>query len=175
MKRIFIELKIFNEGLISYNLNHKISSFIYSLLSEDLPEIHNTKKSNFTFSNIMFENFTPQKNGMKLKSNKGVVIISTTNEKIVDVLINNIKYNKNYQLDNFYFNIINIKLDSDKILNDVVCFKTITPICLTKAYIREDGKLRQKFLSPHDDEYKEYFLKNILNKTDRNIVILILK
>lgn len=180
MKRIFIELKLKNIGnkIISFNQNHKISSFIYSLLKTEYPELHDSKiKNKFTFSHLMSNDIKIIKGvGIKLLSESVVLIVSTSDEKMVDCFLNAIDYSETYRIEDVYFTIKKVKLDSDKIDSHTIHFRTITPICLTKSRVIEGKLSGQRFLSPNDEDYLEYLKKNIQEKigVSENMEIYIL-
>jgi CRISPR-associated endoribonuclease Cas6 len=85
--------------------------------------------------------------------------------------MNNIDYNKIYKIDNVVFKIKSIKFDSEKISSNVVGLRTISPICIAKNHINDNGKKIKKFLSPSDNDYNEYFIKNFLGANNIDVFL----
>lgn len=166
MSRVYLNLKFATKrNYVDFNLNHKISSFIYSVISSDYKELHEQGKNKFTFSNIMYESFKVLKNVIQVNSDRAALIISSHDKKFIEDFLKNLDKNKVYVIDNLVFKISDIKVDSTELKNDLVLMKTITPVVIDK----KDEKGKRVYLSPNDSEFKDFFLKNLIKKTETNI------
>lgn len=167
MKRIFLKLEILNSTnlLIPFDLNNKISSWIYSIVGDKMPMLHDSENpKNFCFSNISLSKKEITKNGLMLLSKNAALIVSSTNCDFITHFLESIELNSRrpYQIGDIFFKIVDIKEDSIFPTANTFFMETITPICIN---YKVDKK--HIYINPidHKELYIQQLKKNILSKT----------
>jgi len=170
MKRIHIKIKILNHFnlRLSCDLKYKISSFIYKSLNDD--ELHENKGiKNFTFSDIFFEKYKHEKGVNKILSETAGLIISSSEEGVINKLINKLTSNldKIHQIDKMFFKISAYKEEVCKSDDNLFLCEFMTHSFLSKPNPTEKGK--PIWLNPKDDEYMIYLKKHLDKRFGRPV------
>lgn len=168
MNRISIVLEILNHKdlIVNYNLNWEISSFIYSILKNEYPRLHESKEiKDFCFSNIIFKDAKYESDAIHLTNNSRARLLFSSNDvnKLNSLILGLCDNNKNYSIGNINFKIHSIHPDNNIVIDNEVNFKTETPICVTSE---KDGKTY--YVSLKDDEklFIECLKKNMIHKNN---------
>lgn len=167
MKRIKIFMKIvnYNNLQVKANLNHAIASFFYKNMGDIAKEIHSSKEVKpFTFSKIIFSKFSfTEDNKIKVLNENAFIEFSSTNDDVVNTLLNNLKSDKFYNINNIVFSIRNIIINDNLYHGKVFHIRTDEPICVNTKTVIGD-KTNEVFLSPNDNEFLNVIVNNINRK-----------
>ena len=172
MKRISLVLEILNNDnlIVKYDLNEQISSFIYSLLEKEFPQLHNEKGiKNFCFSNIIFTKSKFEKEGILVTNSKAHLLISSSEKRIIGSIVNSINSDRKvYKIDNIRFKINAVYNDDFLKIDKELNLKTVTPICVIDKNSDCISLLENKEL------FVEFLKKNMIHKNNfinDNIII----
>lgn len=164
MKRISVVLNIVNNDnlVVKYDLNEYISSFVYSQLEYNYPNLHGSKEiKDFCFSNIIFNGAKYERDGVHLSSScKYHLLISSSDSNKIRTIKNAININKNrvYRINNIGFKIDSVNNDDKYRITNCANLKAVTPICITD----KDGSYVS--LIDNEDLFISGLKKNILHK-----------
>lgn len=175
MIKVKITLKILNNfGLtVKPNLNHSISSFIYTHIDEALSKkFHDVSDIKpFTFSKIIFDKylFRPDHN-IDVLSDSAHFIISSINDELIKSFCEHVVYEKFYEIDNIIFTISNIESFTAKVIGEQFHIKMKEPICINCKEII-NNKTNEKYPDPSDPRFINALISNINRKCQSSLVI----
>ena len=168
--------------LIPINYQYAISSFIYNTIATSDNDyskwlhssglISGSKKFKmFTFSKLYLEKSEVtdlyEKKYLKIAGDKAELTISMLSQKTMENFIIGMFENKILKIfdrnveSSFYIN--TVELIPEPAFKDVMTFRTISPIVISKKS-EHNGKISESYLSPEDVDYKKYFSNNLEEK-----------
>lgn len=157
------------EPFLNFNYGYKLRNLIYDIIgdydSELSNKLHNSKEiKNLLISDIFFEKYEIKgENGIKPLSNNMSFVVSSSDNLIIQALINSKMKHIRKLSDTFYFKIDN--LISENFIcseNKIYKPKKQTPILIS---ISENGKV--KYIDPTHKDYKKMFFTNLIKKANK--------
>ncbi|CDF58752.1 CRISPR-associated endoribonuclease Cas6 [Thermobrachium celere] len=167
--RIKLILNSKQEQEININYNYYISSFIYRCLEEIDEElanrIHNRGfKCNeknykmFTFSNLFFENYKIQGEKIFFSGNVNLFISSPVS-KITEYLVKCILFKDEVRIGQAILKPVSISIPPIPQFKERMEFRSISPITMSTALLKEDGRLLKRDLYIKDERFIENIKK----------------
>lgn len=154
------------DGIIPYNYNYYIGSFIYSSIekadnkiSEDLHYSKDIKL--FTFSDL--KGVVPMGEKGLLIKDKCYFYFSSPRKDISVPFVEGLFKNTSFHIAGVPLNLESVEVVKDIDIHDAIKFKTISPICITTK-INMDNKLKIWDLSPNDIKFYKNLERNLKRK-----------
>ncbi|SHF19681.1 CRISPR-associated endoribonuclease Cas6 [Caloramator proteoclasticus] len=172
--RIILNLNSKDQQLLDINYNYYISAFIYSCLkeiNEDMAnKLHNEgfrcnykNYKMFTFSNLFFENYKIEKERIIFSGNVKLSISSPFSE-FIEYLVKSILFKEEIKLGSAKLKVDGISIPPIPEFKERMRFKTISPITMSTALLKEDGRLLKRDLYIEDERFIENIRRNVLAK-----------
>ncbi|WP_027309516.1 CRISPR-associated endoribonuclease Cas6 [Caloramator sp. ALD01] len=172
--RIKLNLYTKEQQHIDINYNYYISSFIYRCLEEIDGEManrlhnqgfeYNDKKYKmFTFSNLFFEDYKIEKDRITFSGNVNLSISSPISE-FTEYLVKSILFKEEIKLGCAILKVDSISIPAIPEFRERMKFKTISPITMSTALLKEDGRLLKRDLYIEDDRFIKNIRRNVLAK-----------
>lgn len=154
-----------NNPFIKKDYHHKLSSLIYDLIGEYdstlSTEIHNSKKfKRFSISRLNFGRYIIDDDKYNILDKNINFIVSTSDSKISESLLNLNKKNIRSLGDGLFFKIQKIELENRNFKNDEI-FELKTPIVISIS--------SREYIFPCHKDFKDMFFKNLIRKCGDNI------
>ena len=124
-------------------------------------EKHNSKKfKKFNISRLNFGSYNHLTNGFEPLNKYFNFIVSSTDEKIVESLLNVNKKTTRNLGDSLFFRIDSIEIDNKQFEDDEI-FELITPIIISIN--------SREYIYPSHKDFKDMFFKNLIRKCGEDI------
>lgn len=161
---------------IPINYQYEQSAWIYKTIHYGNPEfsawLHNLgyldgKKQFklFTFSPIIPEKYTINRDRLEILSNHAITYVSFYTPEAAEPFILGLFSNQLFALGDHIsqtqFKISSVEKLPEPTWKDTMAFRTLSPIVLSK---KQDGSRNAQYLSPQDEEFGELLLKNLESK-----------
>jgi CRISPR-associated endoribonuclease Cas6 len=166
------------EQVIPLNYQYPLSTVIYKIIESSNSEyakwLHdkgfingNKRFKFFTFSSLRVKDYEIKGNKMILKSRYIDFTISIVADETLENFVVGMFKNKKISIfDSITRADFEIKTVEKEVMNELkeeMKFRTISPVVLSKR-TEYNGKDSEKYLSPYDEEYKEFIKKNLEEK-----------
>ncbi|MEQ8469687.1 MAG: CRISPR-associated endoribonuclease Cas6 [Marinoscillum sp.] len=178
--RFRLTLHVKRGSILPLNYQYPISSWIYKCINRADSDFasflheqgYNGAKAGkpfkfFTFSKLHVPERDIYQDRMVIKSSQVYLTLSFLVEQAAEKFVTGVFQqqhagigDKKSQVD---FEVGSIEARPVPIGNDLL-IKTSSPIVVSRPEIDKDGKMRAQFMSPEDEGYNDYFLKNLINK-----------
>lgn len=168
--RIKVNLEfLVDKPIIPYNYKHKLQSIIYNIINkhnDDLgKKLHNDDIGVFTFSNIFFDNYNTEKNGIVVINKRACFYLSSINNEVINCMKKAIGNIIQLGKEEIFFKIDSI---SDTVMNRNLKNKLFTTDFMLKKYI-DGGSYEEVIIEKikSESEFKkveEIFFKNLIRK-----------
>lgn len=166
------------EQVIPLNYQYPLSTVIYKIIESSNSEyakwlhdkgfINGSKRFKFfTFSTLRVKDYEIKGNKMILKSRYLDFTISIVADETLENFVVGMFKNKKIKIFDSVteaeFEIKTVEKESNVDFREEMKFRTISPVILSKRVIF-NGKDSEKYLSPLEEDYREYFKKNLEEK-----------
>jgi CRISPR-associated endoribonuclease Cas6 len=180
--RFKIHLGVVRGSVLPINYQYPISSWIYKSInradSEFARLLHEKgylgfKEGRpfkfFTFSKLDIPERDVYEDRLIIKSSEVYLEVSFLIEQAVEKFITGIFQHQHVGIgdkrSNVDFEVLGIEANPIKVCSDEVNITTHSPIVISQPEVL-NGKLRARYLSPKDPDYKKYFLQNLIRKSE---------
>lgn len=174
-----MRLKIFARpmhpvAVIPIQYNVYLQGFVYRLLEEQMPEVHdvgfktgNLHFRHFTFSRIFSREMQRKGNGLIIKRDMHF-FLSLFVENMPQVALNQILLGQQLYIGKEPFEITNIKVFDSPLpkedCNIQMDFQSLSPIVVCKSFLKDDNRKWTQYYTPFDEEFIPLIKNNLIKK-----------
>jgi len=166
-----------DNDLLPINYQYELASWIYKTIhygnAEFADWLHkhgymNDKKQFklFTFSNLLINEIKLIKDRLQIKSNQAELIVSFYMDEAIEPFIIGIFQQQEFSLGDriskVQFRVKSIEKMQEPEFREEMTFRTLSPVVISK--LDETINSNAIYLSPEDENYSSFFIKNLLSK-----------
>ncbi len=161
-----------NKIILPIHYNSLVQGMIYKLLREDLSEfLHERGFQNenrvfkmFTFSRILGKYSSGRKNGRIIFMGPVKLTISSHFNDFSNSIGNSLLAREKIRLGNNYLKVKQLSVEKEKVDNERIKVRTLSPISTYSTLFRGDGKKFTYYYNPSEDDFAININNNLKNK-----------
>lgn len=161
-----------NKIILPIHYNYLVQAMIYKLLKEDLSEfLHEKGFQNenrafkmFTFSRILGKYSLDSKNGKITFTSPVKLIISSHFSDFSNSIGNSLLAREEIRLGNNYLKVKQISVKKEKVSDEKIRIRTLSPISTYSTLSRKDGKRFTYYYNPIENDFAKNINNNLKNK-----------
>lgn len=176
--RFLLTLSRKRGNILPLNYQYELSSWIYKVINQADSDfagwlheqgytLGGKKFKLFCFSRLMVPQFKILGDRMKIEADRVQLLISfgleASAEKFIMGIFQQQQFGLGDKISRVDFEVVQIEAQESGIYSNEVRFRTLSPICVSKAENR-NGRPFPIYLSPEDEEYERIFFNNLINK-----------